>query len=147
MTFVSGDFNSFDVNQDSYLDAGELKEAKENISAWDSDNDGKVSKQEWEKEIDDRETVSEHQGQIQSGKKGGPSFEKQTNFESGDFVTIDLGGDGTITSDEWGKCGLDNNLFKHIAGTSGSISQTDWNDYIEAQDQQAAGAAGSSGKK
>ena len=147
MEITSATFAALDTSLDGTLNADELASTSESLSAWDADASGQISRQEWETELEDRETVSEHQGQIQGGKKGGTGFAAQTNFESGDFARIDLGGDGTITGDEWDKCGLDTNLFKHIAGTSGSISQTDWNDYIEAQDQQAAGAAGNSGKK
>ena len=150
MTFVSGDFKTLDINQDGYLDAEELKAANENISAWDFDKDGKVTNQEWEGELEEREITSEHQGQPKAEGflgKGGTNFAAQTQFESEDFSRIDTRGDGSITRDEWISCNLDVRLFDLIAGQSGSISKNDWASYMEAQGQEGNTSYIANGKR
>lgn len=146
---TSADFSRFDtIAQDGYLSADELSAANESMSAWDTDNDQQVSRQEWESGIDDMETVRENQGTVRTGFLGKTNFAAHTGFEGADFGRIDTEGDGVITREEWNRANLDSRLFGLIAGQSGSITENDWYDYITAQDQGGRGtSAYSTGKQ
>ena len=150
MAITSATFSALDTNMDGYVSADELSSTGETMSQWDTNADGQISRPEWETVLDKRETVSEHEGAPKASGlfgKNGINFASQTQFEANDFTKIDGNGDGFITKDEWNKCNLDVRLFDLIGGSSGSISQGDWNSYMSAQGEKGNTSYVSGGKQ
>ena len=145
MLYTSADFDRLNTNGGN-LSPEELAVAGEDLNAWDMDGDGEVSRNEWNNRLDDLETAREHQGTINPGFFGKVNYPSQTSFEGRDFVRL-ANGDGFIDREEWNRAGLDNRLFGLMAGSSGNISESDWCDYLDAQDAGGLGISRYSASK
>ncbi len=147
MVYTAADFSRLDVDASGFLNTEELSAAEEPLSAWDMDGDQQVSRSEWNLRLDDLETARENQGTIRPGFFGKVNYPAQTGFEGRDFVRLDSDGDGFIGREEWNRAGLDRRLFGLIAGSSGNISESDWCDYLGAQDSGGRGISRYSASK
>ncbi len=150
---------------DEYLSDNEvitfLTSSGQDLKSWDTDKDSKISRIEYANRATSLSVkkalnaadgssglVAKHQGSqlfapgelYKDGKdtRSRPSYELQTNFEVNDFDRIDANENNKITAAEWKSAGLDEKLFKAIAGNDNSLSRGDWDGYV-ANQQSAQG--------
>jgi len=100
-------FEALDKNNDGFLTMDELARPENKIQKLDTDNDGSISKAEFDAWVASRRTeMKERMNGRFEGREGRPSGDVAENAERGQhrpapsFEALDKNGDGKLTADE-----------------------------------------------